>query len=184
MTTKETFIIRLRKARTQHLKWVNQIKLLVSGIAVDKSSIPVNPSESPFGIWLYDEAMAFATSNSKNVLKEIDLLHAECFEHYFKIYHTLVSKNSGGFLGGLLGSKKPSASELMLAQKFYAELVESSDALINRMRVFESQMLATCEAKFDELVLAPEEAVDPVRLRAETQPKGNVQRMYRGQPVE
>ncbi|MDX1295283.1 MAG: CZB domain-containing protein [Sulfurimonadaceae bacterium] len=183
MSTKEQFIIKLRKARTQHLKWVNQIKLLVSGFSVDKATIPVNQSESPFGAWLYEEAMVFATSNSKNVLNEIDTLHTSCFEHYFKIFHTLDGKGEKGLLSSILGSKKPSANELMLAQKFYEELVKTSDELINRLRLFESQLLATSETKFEELVLAPEVPVDEIELRIEPQGKSNVQKMYRGQPV-
>jgi hypothetical protein len=180
MTTKERFIVHLRQARVQHQRWLNEIKLMVMGISADRERVALNPSESPFGMWLYDEAMVFAVSSSKNVLEEIASFHGECHDHYFKIYHTLYGK-SGGFLQGMLGARKPGASELMLAQKFYEELVPVSDNLLNRLRVFESQMLATVETKFDELLFAleaPEEEAPAAPVSKK------VQRMYRGQPVE
>jgi hypothetical protein len=132
-------------------------------------------------MWLYDEAMVFAVSSSKNVLEEISALHGECHDHYIEIYHTLYGK-SGGFLQGMLGTRKPGTSELMLAQRFYEELVTVSDNLMNRIRLFESQMLAAPETKFDELLFAEEEPEEePASAPAATH---KVQRMYRGQPVE
>lgn len=181
MSTKEQFIGRLRKARTHHLKWLNQIRLLVSGITADKESIAVNQSESAFGVWFYDEAMAFGNSTSKNVLGEMDKLYGSCFDHYFKIYHTLFSNSSGGFMNAILGPKKPAAGELMMAQKFYEELVVSSDALMGKLRLFESQLLATGEDKFAELMV-PETAEEaPIEKPSSG---SSVKRMYRGQPID
>lgn len=184
MSSKETFIVHLRKARTHHLKWLNQIKLLVSGIGMDKEAISINQSESLFGVWLYDEAVIFSSTVSKNVLQEIETLHTECFEHYLKIYHMLFNQKSGGLFGSLMGPKKPGASELMLARQFYEELVKASDALIGRLRVFESQLLATSEAKFEELVLNEDEPEGQIDLVGRPKTLGNVQRIYRGQPVD
>ena len=182
-TTKDRFIVHLRKARSQHLKWLNHIKLMVSGISVSKEAIPLNQSESPFDIWLYDEAMVFGNSASKGVLGEIAALHTECYEQYIKIYHTLFAKRGGGFLQNVFGSKA-GESDMLLAQQYYEVLVERSDALIGRMRIFESQMLATTAAKFDEMVLSAEEPADTVDLVREIPMGSGVKRMYRGQPVD
>jgi len=181
MTTKERFIVHMRQARSQHLKWLNTIRLMVMGIAVDREEVALNPSESPFGLWLYDEAMVFVTSSSKNVLGEIADLHNRCHEHYIKIYHTLYG-NNGGFLRNMFGGSRPGSSELILAQRYYEELVADSDALVNRLRLFESQMLAAPDAKFDELVVAAEEPETAAAKAPAVSPK--VQRMYRGQPVD
>jgi hypothetical protein len=184
MTTKEHFINHLRKARTQHLKWLSQIKLLVSGVAVDKEQIAVNPSEAAFGLWLYDEAMVFSgNAGSSALIEEIESLYLECFDRYFKIYHTLPAKSSG-FVSAILGAKKASAAEMTVAQQYYEDLVGTSDGLINRLRRFESQLLATSEAKFAELLLSPELEEDQIDLVGQPKLRGNVQRMYRGQPVD
>jgi hypothetical protein len=184
MSTKEQFIVQLRQARAQHLKWLNNIKLMVTGISIDASKVPVNQSESAFGVWLYEKAMVFATANSKNVLAEIDSLHTLCYEHFLKIYHTLNSNRSGGLLQNVFGSKKASENELLLAQKYYEELVGASDNMINRIRLFESQMLATVESKFDELVLTSDEPSVHLNMTPPAAPASRVQRMYRGQPLD
>lgn len=182
-TTKDTFIVHLRKARAQHLKWLNHIKLMVSGIAVSKEAVALNQSESSFGIWLYDEAMVFGTSSSKNVLEEIAALHTECYEHYLKIYHTLFANRGGGFFKSVFGNKV-GENDLLLAQQQYERLVRVSDALVNRLRLFESQMLATTASKFDEMVLSADEPVGVIDLLREPELRSGVQRMYRGQPVD
>ena len=184
MSTKEQFIVRLRRARAQHLKWLNYVKLMVTGISVDAAQLPVNQSESVFGSWLYEEAMVFSTSNSKNVLSEIDAYHTLCYGHFLKIYHTLNSAKSGGLLQNVFGSRKANDNELILAQKYYEELVAASDAMINRLRLFESQMLATAESKFDELVLTCDEPSAHLNIIQPAAPVSKVQRMYRGQPVD
>ncbi|MBD3800930.1 MAG: hypothetical protein IE886_05665 [Campylobacterales bacterium] len=45
MASKENYIQNIRNARTHQLKWINQIKLMVSGISQEKEAVPVNQSE-------------------------------------------------------------------------------------------------------------------------------------------
>ncbi len=181
MSMKEPFIIHLRLARARHLKWLNNVKLLVSGLSVDGAQLPPNQSESEFGIWFYEEAMAFSISGSRGVLAELDELHTRCYHHFLQIHHLFAGTRRGGLLQTLFGTKRAGESELILAQKYYEELVEVSDALLGRLRVFESQMMATPESKFDELMLNAEAPAEHLDI-ATSAPK--VQRMYRGQPVD
>jgi hypothetical protein len=184
MSSKENFISQLHKAGYEHKKWLNSIKVLVSGISTDKDSIPLNEMETPFGRWLYHDAMVFSTQSSKSVLEEISKLYTECYESYLKIYGVMFSGKSEGFLSGLFSNKKASNSEILLAQKYYEELVKVSDNLIRRMRTFENQMYATSNEKFDHL--CPQEDTAPVQnTSAETASvPGKGQRYYRGSLIE
>ena len=184
MSPKENFISQLHTANYEHKKWLNSIKVLVSGISMDKESIPLNEMDTPFGTWLYRDAMVFSTHNSKSVLEEISNLYTRCYESYLKIYGLVFMGKSEGFLQGLFSSNKLSHSQLLLAQKYYEELVIVSDALIKRMRTFENQMYATSSEKFDHLF--PEAEVS-----TEVNTKGHVAevsekapRYYRGSLVE
>ncbi len=183
MSSKENFISLLHKAGYEHKKWLNSVKVLVSGISGDKNSIPLNEMDTPFGHWLYHDAMVFSTQSSKSVLEEISKLYTECYESYLKIYGVMFTGKSEGFLG-MFSSNKLSHSEMLLAQKYYEELVIISDALIKRMRTFENQMYATSNEKFDHLF--PQTDVTSVQNAKEETASvpGKVQRYYRGSLIE
>lgn len=154
MSTKENYIQSIRTARTHHAKWTHQIKLIVSGVSQQKDAVPVNQTDSDFSRWLFGEAMIFSTSSAKNVIDEMLDLHTQCYDTYLKIYRTLFSDQKNGILG-MFGARKISPNDLRLAQNDYEELLKISDRLLGNLRVFESQMLATPETKFDELIIAP-----------------------------
>jgi hypothetical protein len=184
MSSKENFISKLHKAGYEHKKWLNSIKVLVSGMSVDKESIPLNEMDTPFGHWLYSDAMVFSTQSSKSVLEDISKLYTECYESYLKIYGVMFAGKNNGFLSGLFSNNKASSSELLLAQKYYEELVVISDNLIKRMRTFENQMYATSSEKFDHL--CPEASPAPMQNRGEEADAASekVQRYYRGTLIE
>jgi len=183
MSSKEKFIQHLRTARTQQLKWLNQIKLIVSGVTTEKDAIPVNQTDSAFSQWLYNEAMVFSTASAKTVVDDMVDLHTQCYDTYLKIYNTLFSSQKAGLMG-MFGSKKASASELTLAQNYYGELVKISDQLINRLRSFESLMLATPEAKFAELIIETPEAEANVPAEAAVAAGAKQKIYFRGRLIE
>lgn len=181
MSSKERYIQSIRNARTAHVKWANQIKLMVSGVSVNKDTIPVNQTDSAFSKWLYEEATIFSTSSAKNVIDEMIDLHTKCYDIYLKIYGILYANQKSG-LRGMFGSKRASANDLMLAQNYYETLLPISDRLLNRLRSFESQMLATTEAKFDEMIIPPKLAEALTAEAEETKPKQKI--YFRGRVIE
>jgi hypothetical protein len=151
MATKEVFIQKLKQARNAHISWVNNIKLLVSGIDMDSADIPLSKIDSAFGKWLYNEGMVFSTASTKSTLEEIDGLHSKLHDTYMPIYQIFYQNKSGGMFNNLFGSKhRASQNELLLAQRYYEEIVVLSDKLKSKLRVFESQLLATTDEKFEE----------------------------------
>ncbi|MFY9142564.1 CZB domain-containing protein [Sulfuricurvum sp.] len=150
MTNKEKSIHNLHQARTSHIRWVNTIKLLVSGIEVSEDSIQVNPTDALFGQWFYDEAMLFSLGTSRMVLEEIEILFLSLHDKYMKIYPIYYSSKKRSLLGGLIGGKsKASEHEIELSQRYYEEIVVLSDKLKHKLRILESQLMSLPLEKFD-----------------------------------
>jgi len=181
MTSKERFILHFRQARTAHVKWLNQIKLMVTGIHNHHEGIALNQTESEFGRWLFDEGMSLSGTQCKRLFEESLELHTQCYDKYLEIYHVLFTDNKGGLFQGIFGnSKRASKHELKLSQRYYEELVEHSDAMINRLRALEMQLLAMPLEPF-ELFSIEKEIVPAVQtVRHET----NGPSYYRGQRID
>ena len=173
MDNKDRYIASLRKARMEHNKWLNKVKLIVSGFETKQEVLVLNPSDAPFGIWLETEAILFSTINSKSTLEGIELLYNECYTTYHKIYN-LILNTKGGFIRSLLGADKPSSSDYIVAENYYEELVIKSDALNNKIRVYESQVQANSAEKFDGIY----DEIQQAEKKETTSSQG--QRYYRG----
>lgn len=167
MTNKEKSIHNLHQARTEHIRWVNAIKLLVSGIEVSPDAIALSPTESPFGKWFYSEAMFFSMGTSRMVIEEIEVLFLALHDKYMKIYPIYNGSKKKNLLGGLLGGKnKASEHEIELSVRYYEEIVDLSDKFKHKLRVLESQLLSLGEEKFDRLSEFNEPVVEkPIILK-------------------
>ncbi|MEJ2415064.1 MAG: CZB domain-containing protein [Sulfurimonas sp.] len=149
MNTKEKNMYRLYKARTSHLKWVNNIKLLVSGFSIDKKQLTPIAQDSDFGEWFYNEAKQFAQFNSKNVLDEMEILLDEMYNIFTKIYSIYFAKEKGS-LKTFLGFKDTASKfEVEFATRCYEDIVVLSDKFKNRFGVLERQLLALGDAKHE-----------------------------------
>ena len=152
MTNKEKFIHNMHQARTAHIRWVNAIKLLVSGIDVDEKQITLDATHSQFGLWYYNEAMLFSLGTSRLVLEEIENYLMELHDKYTKIYPIYYGSRKRNLLSELLGGRsRASAHEIELSQRFYDEIIQLSDKLKHKLRIFEAQLMSLSEEKFDEL---------------------------------
>lgn len=149
MTNKEKSIYNLHQARTAHVRWVNSIKLLISGIDIPSENITLSATDSLFGKWFYEEAMIFSLGTSRMVLEEIEELFLTLHDKYMKIYPIYYGKNKKSLFGGFLGSKtKVSEYEIEFSQRYYEEIVTISDKLKHKLRILESQLMSLEENKF------------------------------------
>lgn len=180
MSKKDNFLELIKQIRIEHKKWVNQVHLLVSGLETNKDTIALNPSESAFGKWLYSKAMAYPIANSNLVLNDMEALFDECYNEYHKIYAVLFKKDGGTILNSLFGSKRASASDYKVAGQYYETLVEKSDKLLNKLRVYENQLVATNFEKFDRALHDEDISQEAVPQT----PKHKEQRYYRGSLIE
>ncbi len=173
MTNKEKFIHNMHQARTAHIRWVNAIKLLISGIDVDEKQITLDVTHSSFGIWYYNEAMLFTISSSRMVVEEIEILLTKLHDKYTKIYPIYYGNHKRSILSGfLVGRTRASVSEIELSQRYYKEIIQLSDKLKQKLRIFESQLMSLSEDKFDELsCFTQKEKLVPANLEIQDSPE-------------
>ena len=155
---KEKCIHNLHQARTSHIRLLNSLKLLVSGLSVDENKFKSHLSETEFGKWFYEEAMLFSMGNSRLSLDEIENTLLKFNDSFTKIYQIYFDNKASG-LGGMFGlKKKASNAEVELAQRLYEEMVVLSDRLKQKLRVFESQLSSMPEEKFtDKIFISTDE---------------------------
>lgn len=157
MTLKETNISKLYKARSSHIQWVNTVKLLVSGIDVNKLYLSPIIQESPLGQWFYSEAMLFAQFNSQNVLDEMEELLESMYAIYTKIY-SIYYGNKKSSIKELFGFKSgANEHEMELASRYYEEIVTLSDQFKNKLKLFERQLMALSDEKHESIKAYVEE---------------------------
>jgi hypothetical protein len=179
MTNKEKSIHNLHQARTAHIRWVNAIKLLVSGIDITAESIALSPTDSLFGKWYYDEAMLFSMGTSRMVLEEIEVLLLSLHDKYMKIYPIYYGQKKKNFISGLLGAKsKASEHEIELSLRYYEEIITLSDKLKHKLRILESQFMSLADEKFDVVAgFVKVEITPPLELKI-PEPVNNEEEAY------
>jgi hypothetical protein len=163
MTSKEQTLHHLYQARTAHIRWVNTIKLLVSGIDVPVTTIPLSPADSDFGRWYYTDAVRFSLGVSQMVLDEIETLLLAMHDKYTRIYPIYYGSKKKSLFGGLLGGRtKASEPEIEFSVRHYEEIVVLSDKLKHKLRIFESQLMSMGEEKFEHVpTLTALQAAEP-----------------------
>lgn len=158
---KSQAIQNLNHARTAHIRTLNSIKMLVSGLTMEEARFKLGQTETDFGKWFYEEAMLFRSPKSKIHLEAIESVFSQLHDHYAKIYKIYFGGKSSGF-ASLLGKKrKPSEAEKELAQRLYEEMVVFSDQLKKHLNVFESQLHASSEADFENIEIPVPEMKEP-----------------------
>lgn len=149
MNTKEKNLNNLYKARVAHLKWVNTIKLLVSGFKVEKShlTLPIIQN-SEVGMWYYNQALQFSRFQSKNVVEEMETILENMYDYYAKIYVLYFPQKESSLIS-LFGKKDHSVSSngRELASRYYESIVKLSDEFKNKMQTLERQMMAMQESE-------------------------------------
>lgn len=152
MKAKELYIKQVQKARAEHVKWVNNIKLLVSGVNIEEKMIALNPVESSFGKWYYEKGILLSFGHAQMVLFDMEKLFLSIHDAYMKIYPIYYEKNKS-LIGSLFGRhNNVSAHEAILAKQYYEDIVSISDNLKNKINLLEKILHATSEERFEELV--------------------------------
>ncbi|MDY0121373.1 MAG: hypothetical protein RBR54_05455 [Sulfurimonas sp.] len=147
MDAKQKNIAQFYEARTQYFKWLNSVKLLVSGFEIDKNYLTPIAQDSAFGRWFYTQGLQFSRFQSKNVLDELEEILALMYEVYTKIYAIYYGEKKSA-LKSLLGIRQvPNKHEQELAARYYEELVLHADRFKKRLSLFESQLLSMSQEK-------------------------------------
>ncbi len=142
VNNKEKNIDHLYKARASHTKWMNSVKLLVSGLTVEEKAPSPIIQDSLLGQWFYNEALQFAKFNSQQTLNDIESLIEKIYNTYTQIYAIYFGKQSG-IIETIFGvNKSTNKHELELASKYYEESLLLSDQLKQKLVILERQFFA------------------------------------------
>lgn len=151
MNAKEKNLNNLYRARVAHLKWVNTVKLLVSGFKVDKShmTLPII-QDTEVGAWYYNQALQFAQFKSQNVLEEMESLLEAMFNYYAKIYAIYFTEKQNA-IRSLFGKKEHTVghNEKELASRYYEDIIKLSDEFKGKLHTLERQMMALQEKEHE-----------------------------------
>lgn len=151
MSKKQENIQRLYKARTEHLKWVNNIKFLISGVYSNNALPQPLLQESEVGEWFYSNALQFSQFNSRLVLDEMEKILEDIYDIYANIF-SIFNNVKENKIKSLFGIRKGISNyESKQATHYYDEIIKLSDQFKSRLKTFESQLMALDEQKHDQV---------------------------------
>jgi hypothetical protein len=142
---KDIVLQQLRAAKAAHINWVQKAKLLIEGIDIDKSAIPVNSTECRFGKWFYSEAQKLngLRNNSLECMENIELYHASLHDVYLKIFKLYYLVENRGFFSKLFTGKKRLTEEtIKLGREYFSELDNISKELLLEISRLERRVIA------------------------------------------
>lgn len=149
MNKSET-LTHLRDAKKAHIKWVQRAKALIEGLPVEKEQVPVDCTECMFGKWFYSDAQELYAIPNMTSLKEIEKLHFELHDVYMKIFKIYFTNTNRSFFSKIFGSKKSvNASEQEIAQEYFKNLRNISEALVLVIERLERRIHALGDATFN-----------------------------------
>jgi hypothetical protein len=147
MGKKQDNIQKLYKARTAHLKWVNDIKFLISGVYTNNTIPKPTLHDSEVGDWFYSNALQFSQFNSRLVLDDMEKILEDIYNVYSNIF-SIYSNAKENKIKSLFGMRNGVSNyESKQASLYYDEIIELSDKFKSRLKTFESQILALDEEK-------------------------------------
>ncbi|SFV50876.1 Methyl-accepting chemotaxis protein [hydrothermal vent metagenome] len=151
---KDIVLKQLRSAKAAHISWVQKAKLLIEGIDIDKSSIPINSTECKFGQWFYNDAQKLngLRNNSLDCMENIENYHGQLHDIYlqiFKLYYLIEDK---GFFANLFSSKKKIGTEVTeKGREHFLELEKVSKELLSEIARLERRVIAISNEEIAEL---------------------------------
>jgi len=153
---KERYVRSMQQAKTSNVRQLHSLKLLVSGLDIDKSHFTPKLTETVFGRWFYGEAVLFASESSRHCLNDIEETMLQFHGHFTEIYAIHYGRRAGGLLG-LLGIKRRSApTQTAAAQRHYEAMVTLSDRLRQQMNRLETILDKMPDETFSRLSRMPE----------------------------
>ena len=135
---KATLMQQLRAAKSAHIQWRARAQALVSGLALDESSVPVLHTDCKFGKWYYGHGQVLSHIPA---YREIDEIHERLHLTYMEIFKTLFGDDDRSKLSKLFGSsKKHDQSKLKKASSILPELVDISKEMLFTIDTLENQI--------------------------------------------
>jgi len=135
----------LQEAKAQHLAWMKAIKFMVLGFDIKEEIVPLNPTQSGFGMWFYGEAQKLKELRNTTLecMSHVEASHLKTHDIYFEIYTLLFIKKNQIF--------KTSQEDLVQAKIHYEALESASEELLSNTLRFEKRILAIPNEELEEI---------------------------------
>jgi len=151
---KDIILKQLRSAKAAHISWVQKAKLLIEGIDIDKSSIPINSTECIFGEWFYGDAQKLngLRNNSLECMENIENYHGQLHDIYLQIFKLYYLVENKGFFANLFSIKKKINTDTTeKGREYFIELEKVSKELLSEISRLERRIIAISNQEIEEL---------------------------------
>jgi len=153
---KEEVVTHLRAAKAAHIKWVQKAKLLINGLHIEESAIPIDSTECKFGKWFYSDGQLLNSlaNNPAEAMSSIETLHFKLHDEYLQIFNVYFNREKGGFFSKLFGLKRKSVTDLeaKVAKEHYDIMENISRELLDEINRLERRLIAVSEDKIRTLM--------------------------------
>ncbi|HLD23092.1 MAG TPA: CZB domain-containing protein [Sulfuricurvum sp.] len=140
----------LGDAKKAHVKWVQRAKLLIEGLAIDESAIPLNCTDCAFGEWFYSEGQKLNALGNMGCLNDIEKAHFILHDEYMQIFKIYFADNDRSFISKWFSSKKKiSDKEKEIAKDHFLKLQAASDEVLDHIGRLERRLYAIPQSSFD-----------------------------------
>ncbi|MDP2849592.1 MAG: CZB domain-containing protein [Sulfuricurvum sp.] len=140
----------LGEAKKAHLKWVQRAKLLIEGLAIDESAIPLNSTDCAFGKWFYSEGQKLNALGNMGCLSDIEKAHFTLHDEYMQIFKIYFSDNERTFFSKIFNSKKKiNEKDKEIAKGHFMKLQAASDEVLEHIGRLERRLNAISQSSFD-----------------------------------
>ncbi len=151
---KDIILRQLRSAKAAHISWVQKAKLLIEGIDIDKSSIPINSTECRFGEWFYGDAQKLngLRNNSLDCMENIENYHGQLHDIYLQIFKLYYLVEDKGFFANLFSSNNRISAEVTeKGREYFIALEKVSKELLSEISRLERRVIAISNEEIAEL---------------------------------
>ena len=140
---KQNILDKIKDARKAHFLWINRIERLIENVLVGEELIDLDPHESEFGYWLYEDiekCKSFPFLNEVLILIEEE--HLKLHAIYFEIYRIYFVETKRTALASLFfGTRKEiEAHKEIEAMSHYNHLLDGSARLMKQLNNFERKV--------------------------------------------
>lgn len=154
---KEEVLSHLKFAKSAHIKWLEKAKLLINGLDLQDSVIPVSYTECTFGKWFYNDGQRLKSlsNNPLECMQKMEELHIDFHDKYLNIFNIYFAETKKtGFFTKLLGLQKKreiDESEVVLAEGYYLNMETLSQGLVEEIDRLERRLTAVSYEKIEAL---------------------------------